>query len=246
MLVGSGILRTSFVRAYMRLSQIYYHVLFVVAICVQIPGLLVRVLRRRFLGPTRHGWTWGLELTVTALRGFLKSESKNSFAEANIASFCKHLSVPNLFKDIRIVPVDIEGVPAEWIFLREAMPASTTIMYLHGGGYWYLNPQTTRVLTIALARYKSVRILAVDYRLAPAFKFPSPVEDVVAVYKWLVSSNGLCLNPKTLVILGESAGGGLAVATPFALKSAGLPMPACVVAISPWVSCDAIHLPRVC
>jgi alpha/beta hydrolase fold len=86
----------------------------------------------------------------------------------------------------------------------------TTVLYLHGGGYYFCSPHTHRSLVFALARRSNARIFSLDYRLAPEHPFPAALGDALAAYRWLVADG---VSPRTLVIAGDSAGGGLALAT---------------------------------
>ena len=87
-----------------------------------------------------------------------------------------------------------------------------------------------------ISRVAGSRVLALDYRLAPEFSFPAPVEDAVAAYRWLLRQGK---DPKTIVIGGDSAGGGLMVSTLVALRYLGEPMPAAGVGLSPWTDMEA-------
>jgi len=105
------------------------------------------------------------------------------------------------------------------------------IYYLHGGGYFAGAPATHRNLTAALAATARMRIFSLDYRLAPENPFPAAVEDAVAGYRWLLDQG---YNPERMVIGGDSAGGGLSLATILWLRDAGLPLPAGAFLLSPW------------
>lgn len=109
--------------------------------------------------------------------------------------------------------------------------AAVTLLHLHGGGYVMGDPAGSRELTARLAASTPATVFSVDYRLAPDHPFPAAVEDSLAVYRDLVGGG---VDAARLAILGESAGGGLAVATLVAAREAGLPMPAACVALSPW------------
>lgn len=137
--------------------------------------------------------------------------------------------------DITTSRVGANGVPAEWISAPESAP-DRVILYLHGGGYVIGSVRTHRALTAHLARAARSRILAIDYRLAPEFPFPAPVEDAVSSYQWLLAQG---ISPTKIVIAGDSSGGGLVVATLVALKNVGEPMPGAGVCISPWVDMEA-------
>jgi monoterpene epsilon-lactone hydrolase len=120
-------------------------------------------------------------------------------------------------------------VPAEWVVAEGA--GAATILYLHGGGYTVGSVRTHRALVARLSGASGLRGLTVDYRLGPEHRFPAAVEDAVAAYRWLV---GRGVDPADVVVAGDSAGGGLAVATLLALRDAGDPLPAAGVCISPW------------
>lgn len=105
------------------------------------------------------------------------------------------------------------------------------LLYLHGGGYSLGNSLAYRPLYGALARAAGARGLAIDYRLAPENPFPAAVDDALAAYRGLLDQG---IKPGSIAIAGDSAGGGLTVATLVAARDAGLPMPAAAIAISPF------------
>ena len=96
---------------------------------------------------------------------------------------------------------------------------------------------THRELISRLSRAARARALAIDYRLAPENPFPAAVEDSTSAYRWLISTG---VDPARLVIAGDSAGGGLTVATLVALRDAGDPLPAAAVCLSPWVDLEGL------
>jgi monoterpene epsilon-lactone hydrolase len=106
------------------------------------------------------------------------------------------------------------------------------LLFLHGGGYVVGSPDTHAGLVGELVRRTGLRALAVDYRLAPEHPFPAAVDDGLAAYRELLATG---TDPRDLVLAGDSAGGGLSVATLLAAREAGLPQPAAVVVFSPWV-----------
>ncbi|MEU6388108.1 alpha/beta hydrolase [Streptomyces sp. NPDC046939] len=106
------------------------------------------------------------------------------------------------------------------------------LLYLHGGGYVIGSPATHVGLVGDLAARAGLRATSVDYRLAPEHPFPAAVDDGLAAYRELLA-NGT--DPRELVVAGDSAGGGLSIATLLAAREAGLPQPAAVVVFSPWV-----------
>ncbi|MGE3599112.1 MAG: alpha/beta hydrolase [Dehalococcoidia bacterium] len=133
-------------------------------------------------------------------------------------------------------PVSANGVQAEWIVAPGAR-AGRTILYLHGGGYVLGSITSHRDIIERLSHAARARVLALDYRLAPEHPFPAPVEDALAAYRWLLDQG---VAPSSLAISGDSAGGGLALATMLALKTARTPLPACAALMSPWVDMEVL------
>jgi monoterpene epsilon-lactone hydrolase len=139
-------------------------------------------------------------------------------------------------EDVRCQRVDAGGVPAEWITAPEATD-ERVIYYLHGGGYTLGSINTHREMISRISRAAGARALAIDYRLAPENPFPAALEDATTAYRWLLSTG---VDPARLVIAGDSAGGGLTVATLVALRDAGGPLPAAAVCLSPWVDLEGL------
>ena len=138
--------------------------------------------------------------------------------------------------DVSCDPVDAGGVPAEWI-ATPGVVAERVICYLHGGGYVLGSINTHREMVSRLSRAAGARVLILDYRLAPENPFPAAVDDSLAAYRWLLSVG---VDPARLVIAGESAGGGLTVATLVALRDAGDPLPRAGICLSPWVDLECL------
>jgi phosphinothricin tripeptide acetyl hydrolase len=121
--------------------------------------------------------------------------------------------------------------PAEWLRPPSAVP-DRVVLYLHGGGYVIGSPRSHRHLAAAIASAAGTSALLLDYRLAPEHPYPAAVDDATAAYRWLLDQ---AIAPERIVIAGDSAGGGLTVATLLALREARVPLPAGGVCISPWV-----------
>ncbi len=132
--------------------------------------------------------------------------------------------------DVKIEHVVTPG-PAEWLTPPSAR-IDAAVLYLHGGGYVIGSPRSHRHLAAAIGAAGKTRVLLPDYRLAPEHPFPAAVEDATAAYRWLIAQK---IAPGRIVIAGDSAGGGLAVAALIALRDAGVPLPAAGVCLSPWV-----------
>lgn len=110
--------------------------------------------------------------------------------------------------------------------------AQGALLYFHGGGYVMGSARGYRGLPANLGRATGIPAYAVDYRLAPEEPFPAAVDDAVAAYHALLDRGHA---PKQIVLAGDSAGGGLAVAALLSLKNQGTPLPAAAVLLSPWV-----------
>jgi acetyl esterase/lipase len=111
------------------------------------------------------------------------------------------------------------------------------ILYLHGGGYMLGSIHTHRELVSRLSRAAGARGLLIDYRLAPEHPFPAAVDDALAAYRFLLSGG---IEPRRIAIAGDSAGGGLTLATLLALRDAGDPLPAAGVGLSPWTDLEGL------
>jgi epsilon-lactone hydrolase len=131
----------------------------------------------------------------------------------------------------RAVKVDANGIKA----VRVATPRSRDercIFYLHGGGYVMGSPAQYRDFIWRIARATSAYVVCPYYRLAPEHPFPAAVDDAVTTYSWLLAQGA---HPRRLVVMGDSAGGGLALATLLRLRDEGVPLPAAAVMLSPWI-----------
>jgi epsilon-lactone hydrolase len=113
-----------------------------------------------------------------------------------------------------------------------APPARCTVvvLYLHGGGYLFGSPKTHRQVLIAMAKAFQAPAYSLDYRLAPEHPFPAAVEDAAKAYQWLLSRHP----DAQIVLAGDSAGAGLAIATAVGVRDAGLKPPMAIVAFSPY------------
>lgn len=138
--------------------------------------------------------------------------------------------------EITVSPVEIDGVTdiggrrAEWLLPSNPMQ-DKAILYTFGGGYVSGSCLDHRALVAKIATGSRVPILLFDHRLAPEDPFPAALEDSLTAYRWLLDQGYL---PSKLMIVGESAGGGLCLATLLAIRDQGLPLPAAAVAMSPW------------
>jgi monoterpene epsilon-lactone hydrolase len=110
------------------------------------------------------------------------------------------------------------------------IPPSSIVLYLHGGGYLFGSPKTHRQVLIAMAKAFQAPVYGLDYRLAPEHPFPAAVEDAAKAYEWL-----LIRHPEASIVLaGDSAGAGLAIATAVGVRDGGLKQPKAIVGFSPY------------
>jgi acetyl esterase/lipase len=138
-------------------------------------------------------------------------------------------SVP-LPDHVTTTPGRLGGVPVVTVETPESDP-SVVLLYFHGGAYALGSAADSAGLAADVARRAGARAISVEYRLAPENPFPAAVEDAVAAYRALLADG----TPSSkIAFVGESAGGGLVVATLVALKDAGLPQPSSAVVFSPW------------
>ncbi|KAM3512204.1 hypothetical protein MY11210_004122 [Beauveria gryllotalpidicola] len=132
---------------------------------------------------------------------------------------------------------------AEWIEMRAHAnerkktgdPGQRVILYFHGGGYFFGSVDEHRYQMQRHARKLKARVLAPRYRLAPQFPFPCGLQDCLAAYLHLLSS----MDPSTIILAGDSAGGGMVMAVLLVLRNQHVPLPAGAILISPWV--DLTH-----
>ena len=131
---------------------------------------------------------------------------------------------------VAVEPVTLAGRSGEWL-TPEAGTADGVVLYLHGGGYCIGSLGSHRGLGSRLAMAAGCPVVTLDYRLAPEHPFPAAVDDATGAYRDLLAIGA---DPEQIAIAGDSAGGGLTVATLLALRAAGTPLPAAAVCLSPW------------
>ena len=129
-----------------------------------------------------------------------------------------------------------DGIDGLWVSDRRTTApsphgAERVVMHLHGGAYLMGSPNTHRGLAVALSRTARAPVLLPRYRLAPESTYPAALEDAVAAYRWLLDQG---VAAERIVLSGDSAGGGLALALLLSLADEDLPRPAAYVGFSPW------------
>ena len=178
--------------------------------------------------------SFAAHLTNFLLRWKVKPKPGEPFDVAKARAKLDSLSpkgVP-LPSDITRTPVAADTAnstpAAEWL---RPPRVERSVLYLHGGGYFSCSLETHRPVCLQLARRAKAQVYSVDYRLAPEHPFPAGLDDAVSAYAQLLDSG---VAPGNMVIAGDSAGGGLALACLLAARARGLPMPAGAVLFSPW------------
>ena len=185
--------------------------------------LLYLVMRNRHLLQfrlKREAWDWN-----TSISRF-RQECEES---------AKRAKMPD---GIQVSPVAIAGLPdglsAEWIqpcaAVRNPVGNAPVIFYTHGGGYVSGSCSDHRAFVAKIVKWSGIGALLFEYRLAPEHPYPAALEDTLAAYRGLLAQG---VSPSRIAMVGESAGGGLCLATLLALRDQGIPLPAAAVAMSP-------------
>jgi acetyl esterase/lipase len=156
------------------------------------------------------------------------SDVRIADARRQVARFARLVPAPP--RGTELLAVDAGGVKAERIATQRSRPGRY-VLHLHGGAYLMGFPALFRDFTWRIADAAGARVLCLDYRLAPEHPFPAALQDVTAAYRWLISEHA---EPGQVAFVGDSSGGGLALASIMRLRDEGLPLPAAAVVLSPW------------
>lgn len=133
-------------------------------------------------------------------------------------------------RSVKLTKVDESDVCGEWLEPKKDIEGDGIILYIHGGGFISCSPATHRPIMAAIANITELPVFAVDYRLAPEFRFPAGLDDVVAAYRRLRKKHPHA----RIAAVGDSAGGGLTLSLCLRLREMGEHMPAALVCFSPW------------
>jgi monoterpene epsilon-lactone hydrolase len=135
--------------------------------------------------------------------------------------------------EVTRTPVACDGVPAEWVSVPESRP-DRVLLFMHGGSFAFRYPNAHAALAARICQQLGTRALIPDYRLAPEHPFPAGADDCGTAYRWLLAEG---IDPRNLVLAGDSAGGNLVLVTMQRARTAGMPLPACAVLLSPALDC---------
>jgi acetyl esterase/lipase len=166
---------------------------------------------------------WLLKVQRTSFDPNKSVQQQRSWLEKQV----KRVPMP---RNVAVQPSTIGEMPAEW--LRPInVKDDRVVLYLHGGGYTMGSCNTHRTLGARLAIASQTPVLMIEYRLAPEFPFPAALEDALAAYRWLIEP-GRPARP--IALAGDSAGGGLAIASSITLRDRSDRLPAAIACMSPW------------
>ncbi len=172
------------------------------------------------------------ELVRLGVRWFINRRSR---PDATIAQTRQRFTamerlLPQPPAGTQTVALDIGDLHAQRIVTR-ASGKDRHVLFLHGGGYILGSPSLYRHFTWRLASAARAGVLSLDYRLAPEHPFPAAVDDAFGAYCWLLAEGA---EPTRIVVVGDSAGGGLTYSLLLRLRDESVPLPAAAVALSPW------------
>lgn len=157
-----------------------------------------------------------------------------SIADRRAAMEAMQASLP-MPDDVKMSDILIDGIPSRWIVAPNARQ-DAYVIYFHGGGYVMGSLNTHQELMGRISDACRARVLGVDYRLAPEHEFPAAVDDGVKSYEWLIKQGA---DPSRIMVAGDSAGGGLAIAALLTLRDSGRSLPAGAFLFSPWTDLTA-------
>jgi epsilon-lactone hydrolase len=176
------------------------------------PSFRARLLNRFLRLTTKSRWRPGLDIFEVRMHA--------AKMDARLGRFAPPIAMES---------VAIDGVPATW-FGEPALSSKGTLLYLHGGAWCLHLPAVYRRLATTLVELTGMRVLLVDYRLAPEHPFPAGIDDCFTVYRWLIEQG---YTERPFALAGDSAGGSLSLVTLMRARDALLPLPDCAALLSP-------------
>ena len=174
-----------------------------------------------------------LSLRTRFWRTFLRKvvkEQRLTITENRLRSKYSVKFINRVPKSVEIEPFEINGIHTEWISPSSAR-TDKVILHLHGGGYVTGGIDSHQTMCVLMAQTLKMKVLLPEYRLAPEHPYPAALEDALKSYRWLLAHG---YRPEDILLSGDSAGGGLCLATVLSLRETGEPLPAALVCMSPW------------
>lgn len=195
---------------------------------------LAATIRRLLLGPTMPTWSWTTEWTVASMRAVIARAAGYSDDPLLLRVGLRATTPvpPSLRRFVNVRRVRIGGIEADRFVPDTTTSATLTLLYFHGGGYVFGNPGTHRQFIAQLVHATGATAVAPQYRLAPRHRYPAAVDDAETAYRALIDGG---VDSQTIVLAGDSAGGGLATALLLRIRTQGLPMPGGAVLLSPYL-----------
>jgi epsilon-lactone hydrolase len=180
---------------------------------------------------SRRSISWRARLLRAALRVEKRLRGKKSRPMPKVRERLTVLApfVPGRRKYTQWTEVDAGGVPGVLTAVAQSRP-DRCVLYFHGGGYCIGTAALYRDFLWRVAAATRAQVLYFDYHLAPEHPFPAALDDAIAVYRWLLARS----EPRHIAFAGDSAGGGLLLATMLRLRDEGTPLPSAAAALSPW------------
>lgn len=175
-------------------------------------------------------WANSLQDLGPVILGQNKDVTIEEIRRTYISKMAEHPVV----EDVQVETINMGGVPGTLI-TPQSVVSDRVLFYIHGGAYIVGGPGGYHGLAAAFAVAMKARVYLPDYRLAPENPFPVPIEDTFAAYRWLLESGQ---DPRSVTFAGDSAGGAMVVSVMVMARNAGLPLPACGAALSPWANLE--------
>jgi acetyl esterase/lipase len=175
-------------------------------------------------------WADSLAGLAPVLRGDDRSTPMSAIRRAYTEMLAKHPAP----EGVHFQRTDLGGVPTTLV-TPESLRTDAVLFYIHGGAYIVGEPAGYHGIGGNYAKMMGAKVYMPDYRLAPEFPFPTPIEDTLLAYKALIDQG---IPSNRIVFAGESAGGAMVVSIMVAARNAGLPLPAGGTAISPWANLE--------
>jgi acetyl esterase/lipase len=200
-------------------------------------AIVRRVIRRLLLGPTLPSWGWRTDLTVAIARTAIVFASTVP-EDPLINQFGLRVRAPvqsELRNKVKVSRIKFGSLKADRFLRLNESSDRATVLYFHGGGYVFGNPGTHRQHIARLVDRTETTAYVPTYRLAPKDPFPAALDDAVAAYRALTGSG---VDPSEIIVAGDSAGGGLALALLLTLRDGCMDLPKGAILFSPYTDLE--------